>query len=374
MSDLHFLRSGHRTATLGKPTLLVSNQAGLIMRARINRFAALLMTFLFLHTPADLLRAKQTNQVGPELLLPVAMEERHGFIDLNGRIVIPPRFENARGFFESRAAVRLNGRYGFIDRSGQFVISPRFDDAIAFREGLAQVRLGDLWGFVGTDGQVVIQPQFQVTHWFSEGRAAVAVQVDGRFGYIDKLGTYVIPPRYQMVSDFEDGRASAWMDGKEFVIDKDGRPIAGNPNVLIPQKLRGKWGFTTPEGEVAVDFRFEAVYRFSEGLAAVQVGKRWGFIDESGQLVIATQFEDACAKTAPDSGCGSPSIGSFKEGVAAVYEAGSWRFIDRSGRIAIPGHFSKVAPSGFKNGVVSVCGTKSCGYIDKTGRVIWPWG
>jgi hypothetical protein len=108
MSDLHFLRSGHRTATLGKPTLLVSNQAGLIMRARINRFAALLMTFLFLHTPADLLRAKQTNPllVGPENLLPVAIEGKHGFIDVNGRIVIPPTFEHARGFFDGRAVQR----------------------------------------------------------------------------------------------------------------------------------------------------------------------------------------------------------------------------------------------------------------------------
>ena len=43
-------------------------------------------------------------------------------------------------------------------------------------------------------------------------------------------------------------------------------------------------GFITPDGKVAVDFRFDRVQPFSEGLAAVRIGDRWGFIDRGGHL------------------------------------------------------------------------------------------
>jgi hypothetical protein len=32
---------------------------------------------------------------------------------------------------------------------------------------------------------------------------------------------------------------------------------------------------------------------FSEGLAAVKVGKKWGDVDHAGKLVIPIQFDDA---------------------------------------------------------------------------------
>ncbi len=37
--------------------------------------------------------------------------------------------------------------------------------------------------------------------------------------------------------------------------------------------------------ELAVDFRFDGVQPFSEGLAAVKIGDRWGFVDRGGRLV-----------------------------------------------------------------------------------------
>jgi len=124
---------------------------------------------------------------------------------------------------------------------------------------------------------------------------------------------------------------------------------------------------------VAVDFRFDGFQPFSEGLAAVQLGERWGFIDRRGRLVIPAEFEDGWA-TSPGGVRGGPPIGSFREGLAAVYKDGSWRFIDAKG-VAIPGRFVKAAMGnyGFRDGIASVCGKKRCGYIDRTGRAIWPW-
>jgi hypothetical protein len=337
---------------------------------RIAFNAALIATALL----AVSVRAQQPSpgRLGPEDgLLGVTVDGKHGFIDLTGRFVIPPTFDFAWQFSEGRASAWQNGRAGFIDRNGKFVISPRFEYAKAFHEGLAEVQLGGLWGFVSTDDRMAIQPQFEETRWFSEGRAPV--RVHGRWGYVDKAGVLVIPAKYRQASPFENGRAFVELDQEWFAIDRNGEPTSRDPSDLIPQERMGKWGFVTPDGKVAVDFRFDGLQPFSEGLAAVQVGRHWGFIDRSGRLVIPAEFEDGWA-TLPGGARGGPPIGSFREGLAAVYKDGSWRFIDAKG-VAIPGRFVKAAMGnyGFRDGIASVCGKKRCGYIDRTGRVIWPW-
>jgi hypothetical protein len=326
-------------------------------------------------------RAQSTGPIGPkDGLLGVRVDGKYGFIDLTGRMVIPPTFDFAWQFSEGRAAAWQHGRAGFIDRTGTFVIQPRFEYAKAFHEGLAEMQLGGLWGFVDTDGQLTIQPQFEETRWFSQGRAPV--RIDGRWGFVDKRGVLVIAAQYRQASLFENGRALVQLGDEWLVIDRSGEPTSRDPDELIPEQRVGKWGFVSPDGKVAVDFQYDGLQGFSEGLAAVQVGGRWGFVDRAGRLVIPAEFEDAWASpleagTMGAGRCnvarGGPPIGPFKEGVAAVYKDGSWRFIDAKGRSAIPGQFANVSNSGFRNGIVEVCGKKTCGYIDKAGRVIWQW-
>jgi hypothetical protein len=125
---------------------------------------------------------------------------------------------------------------------------------------------GGLWGFVSTDGQLTIQPQFEATLWFSDARAPV--RIDGRWGYVDKAGILVIPAQYGQASIFENGRAFVALEKEWFAINRDSERIARDPDDLIPDQRMGKWGFITPDGNVAVDFRYDGVQSFSEGLAA----------------------------------------------------------------------------------------------------------
>jgi uncharacterized caspase-like protein len=52
-----------------------------------------------------------------------------------------------------------------------------------------------------------------------------------------------------------------------------------------------KWGFVSNKGFV-IDPKFDYADRFQRnGLAAVEIGKKWGFIDITGQIVIQPKFE-----------------------------------------------------------------------------------
>ena len=56
-------------------------------------------------------------------------------------------------------------------------------------------------------------------------------------------------------------------------------------SVKRANELRSKFGYISKEGKKAIDFRFDEVKDFSEGLAAVKIGVHWGYIDMSGIYV-----------------------------------------------------------------------------------------
>ena len=47
---------------------------------------------------------------------------RFGYVDRQGRLVIAPRFDDAKAFSESRATVTEKGQLGVIDTSGKLLV------------------------------------------------------------------------------------------------------------------------------------------------------------------------------------------------------------------------------------------------------------
>ena len=172
------------------------------------------------------------------------------------------------------------------------------------------------------EARVVIEYGYSDARDFHEGLAAV--KSNDAWGYIDNLGRVVVPfvHRIPEAGDFSEGLAFV---GDRF-IDTDGRVA-----------LEGK--------------TFEDAKPFSQGLAAVQSGGRWGYIDLTGKFVIAPSYEAA---------------GSFSQGLAPVRTGGLWGYIDAGGRLKIPAQFLGGAP--FSEGRAAVETQGLYGYIDLSGR------
>ncbi len=110
--------------------------------------------------------------------------------------------------------------------------------------------------------------------------------------------------------------------------------------------LAGKF-FRQPQSSMAVG-------SFSDGLAPVRSGKKWGYTDESGKYVIVTQFDEA-----------EP----FVEGMAQVTLAGKHTFIDRKGHQLVLSE--PVAATGpFSEAVARVSVDGKYGFVDKTGKLV----
>jgi hypothetical protein len=50
--------------------------------------------------------------------------DKKGYIDATGRVVIPPRFDEAWPFTDGAALVRVGGKWGYVNKSGAFIWEP----------------------------------------------------------------------------------------------------------------------------------------------------------------------------------------------------------------------------------------------------------
>ena len=83
-------------------------------------------------------------------------------------------YQDARPFSnEGYAAVKKENKWGFIDSYGNLVIDYIYDDALSFGQHLAAVKIGEMWGYINVYGQIVIDTIFMDAESFSDGTAPV---------------------------------------------------------------------------------------------------------------------------------------------------------------------------------------------------------
>ncbi len=88
--------------------------------------------------------ARQASGIGPFRRGLAAFSDggSWGFIDRQGRIAIPPKFDKVEPFDCELAAAKLrDGAWGLIDRAGAFVVKPRFSDPPRCYAGFLEVQL-----------------------------------------------------------------------------------------------------------------------------------------------------------------------------------------------------------------------------------------
>lgn len=167
----------------------------------------------------------------PELQPKKSPEGKWGY-SVNDQWVIQPHFERALTFSENVACVRLNNKYGFINSAGEVVIPYRFDAVFSFSEGMAAVSVNDKWGYINHSGASVIPYRFDNAKSFSEGYAPVCV--NGKWGFVDREGKCQIPYKYDNLNCFSEGLAAAEYQGEWGFIDSADNWYAAKEE-FIPQ-------------------------------------------------------------------------------------------------------------------------------------------
>jgi hypothetical protein len=289
----------------------------------------------------------------------------YGYMDRQKRIVVPPKFAEARDFHEGLACVDVRlarpgprgslarkRLYGYIDATGEMAITPAYPGARDFSSGVARVGVGrgnlcaaiDKTGqtvvdcvetdfgngiamrrnkagdaeFVSTTGKVLfVRRMYNAYGPFREGlawarhmghvaalSASLGSPPQPLHGYINTRGDFALPlnPDWHNVGDFREGLAP---------VSPVSERVPGAKGSPYP------WGFMDRRGRMVIPAKFLEVRGFSEGLAAVRAaGPRWGYINRTGALIIPERYDEA---------------GEFHGGWARVVQGTTWVYIDSSG-------------------------------------------
>lgn len=263
-----------------------------------------------------LLQAGAQNSFYPQNLFPFkGNNEKYGFTDQDGKILVLPKYDEATAPADGMSLVKLNGKYGYIDETGKEVIPAQYDHAYSFSEERAAVKKGDKWGFINKAGKVMTDFAYGFVYSFSEGLAAV--QGKSGYGYIDINGKKVIPFEFDEAYSFSGGLAK----------------------VLKGKTIYDKQGFIDKKGKLVVPYQYdhdfytysawEGARNFDNGLCYVSKNFSKGYINTSGQEVIPCRYS---------------RLTPFHRGFAAYCQASDnkWGIIDKNGKELTPAIFDKI--------------------------------
>ena len=168
-------------------------------------------------------------------------DDRYGYRDGAGKVVVPPRFFFAYEFSPEGIAAAI-GEAGpqYIKPDGQIVAQAFVSDngPDYFTEGRARVVEAGKVGFIDQEGQVVVEPRFDHATAFCHARSVVCSGcseqaegehrrfVGGHWGLIDRSGREVVPLRYDALVGLDGEQVTFSLDGNQVTLDLDGRPLA----------------------------------------------------------------------------------------------------------------------------------------------------
>ena len=256
-----------------------------------------------------------------KLLIPYRKQENWGFCTPEKEIIIPCTYENTNPFSEGLAEVRMNDKCGYIDMTGKLVIPYKFDYGSVFKEGLAAVEKNGKYGYIDKTGKEVIPFLFSDAESFIDGLAMV--EQKNKWGYIDKKGTFVIPCKYELVTEFKDGVAFVENGGNGKHIDKTGKTVPEPSNqyyyegIALDYNDDDKVGYIDKNDKMIVNNIYDDGMDFSDGMAAVCLKGKWGFIDTKGTLVIPCKYADF--------------VDGFTDGLALMEVNDDFGYIDKQG-------------------------------------------
>ena len=327
-----------------------------------------------------------------------------GLIDREGNEVVPCVYDNVSQPSEGRVLVLKNNRAGYCDMQGRLVIEPRFLQASDFHEGVAPVMLAmdgerAVCSYVDTMGNVVFDEVFENVMPFNEGYALV--MRGGRWGLIDRGGNVVLPLGYSAMTLNTNGLFFAGDERGMALFDYSMAPITpfvytsttGMYEGRIGVCREGKYGFLDEHGREVIPCKYDATGVFQSGRTMVMLGNRFGIIDTAGNVVLPIEYDDHTPKgmkymyydglalVEKDGKVGYVGLDGewvvplmfeegyqYSEGLAAVRHHGMWGYIDSQGDVFMPFIFNAASP--YEWGRAEVVYDGAARKVDRRGKCV----
>lgn len=309
---------------------------------------------------------KKDKELGMQQIIPFKKNGLFGWMDLNGKTVIPAQYSTVGFFKEGLAWAEKSGKYGFVNKANEVIIPFKYTSCNDFDKGRAIVELDSVFGIIDRSGAYIVEPQYKDIGQFSEG--LIYAMKDSLYGYFDGLGYPRIPEQYEEAFSFSNGMAKVTFKGLEGYIDVYGsfkvKPLYESINLfgdsLIIIEGDESSRLATFQGNEVKTIAIEDLGLLVSDRALVISDDRIGYLNKKGQAVIPATF---------DYFTNAKTEGEFVGAYAKVSKANKFGVIDKNGKPVIPLVYSKL---GAVSSLIAFEKAGKWGFIDMQNKVIIP--
>ena len=219
-------------------------------------------------------------------LLPVMRNSHVGYLNMQGREVIPVMYDVlndgqgwARPVSEGRIVVKQGGHYGVIDTANRTIVpfSAAISDIDDYRGGMARVRKNKAISWLDKEGNIK-----NTNTQNADVKKDNSKSNDGKSAKNSRVNDRPAASKSEVKPS---ARANSTQKNSASI------PI-NRFTTLQPRQQDGRWGFVDDNNVTMITYSFDEVRPFSEGLAGVRIDAEWGFINLGGELVIPFNFKD----------------------------------------------------------------------------------
>lgn len=172
-------------------------------------------------------------------------EGAYQLIDKKGNVVTPFMYPYVYGYNEGYLIYKdkTTGKYGYLDEQGKVVVPPKYESAEPFKSGVAVVGTSQFLmgenGLIDTKGNEIYPTIYNDILNLGEGRVALgqALAIDEPFvgsmyALADTTGEALTDFEFNGISDFQDGKASVYNEEYSYFIDNTGKKLKDFPQIL----------------------------------------------------------------------------------------------------------------------------------------------
>lgn len=350
----------------------------------------------------------------------VCRDNKFGYLDRNGKEVIPCVYTYAERFYGGLAVVQYQGKFmnidstgkylktnqrehekwrdnqytrysigkltvvqsntgsGLMDSNGVFVVPPIYENIIqmrtnengraAFSDTVFEARKFGRLGIVHVNGNVLLPFEYELINDYpTKYEFRIVKKDETHWGIINRRYELVLPPVYGGVSvGYDYDYFEFWQNGKAGTTDTTGKVIIPPLYTQIFQFENNRamaqkdtmYGFIDRQGNVLIPFVYEQCFgKFDNGLCGIRQNGKWGFIDSTGKEIIAPQYEE---------------VRRFQSEITGVKKDGKFGFINRQGKLVVPYQYEFVGWEWYFDGTVLVRQNGKLGFMNATGKIVIP--
>ncbi len=306
--------------------------------------------------------------------------DKWGYINSKGKWILSPLYEHAGDFQENELAiVRYMNLAGIIDLNGYLIVKPKYDTINPFSEGRATVIDHEGFKVIDESGKEITDRAYSFIGDYKGGRALIAGMEKGRdlYGYLNKWGKEVIPLSYEAASDFTEKKAVVKVaSGRFALIGLTGKILyeysypdvreLGDGLLVFQNQENGKFGYMDEAGNVVIQPQFAGAEAFRNGRAIVQLangGKNsYGLIDRHGRYIFKPQYSDL-----QDLGEGRVALGKAIN-LEKPYIGSTYAVSDYDGHILTGFIYNRITK--YEYSFASASDGQTTFFIDKNGKKV----